>query len=91
MEIRTEIEIAAGAGLIWAELMRFTAWPEWNPFIPRIEGKASPAERLTVRIQPPGRRPMTFRPKVLEVAEARTLRWQGKLLVSRVEHASRSL
>jgi hypothetical protein len=40
MQIRTEIEIAAGAGLIWAELMRFTAWPEWNPFIPRIEGKA---------------------------------------------------
>jgi len=81
MEIRTEIEIAAPAETVWGEFIRFEAWPAWNPFMPRIEGKAAPGEQLTVRIEPPGGRAMTFRPKVLTVEHAKEFRWKGKLLL----------
>ena len=62
-------------------LLDFTAYPEWNPFIRRISGKAVVGERLEVYIQPPGARGMLFRPTVLSVEANHQFRWLGKLWV----------
>lgn len=50
-QIRTEIEINASAGHVWQILMDFRSFPEWNPFIRRIEGEANRGTRLNVYLQ----------------------------------------
>lgn len=78
-EITTQIDIAATPEKVWSILLDFPAYSKWNPFIRSISGTARPGARLQVRIQPEGRRAITFRPKVLEVADGHTLRWLGHL------------
>ncbi|HYP62150.1 MAG TPA: SRPBCC domain-containing protein [Thermomicrobiales bacterium] len=78
-QIRTEIDIAAEPEQVWDVLQNFDAYPEWNPFIPEITGPIEEGERLNVRLQPPEGKGMRFRPRVLEVAPGRALRWLGHL------------
>jgi hypothetical protein len=78
-QIRTEIDIAASADQVWDVLRDLDAYPEWNPFIPEISGPIEEGARLHVLLQPPQGRAMCFRPRVLEVAPGRALRWLGRL------------
>ena len=80
-QLRREVEIAAPAERVWDVLVDFDAYPEWNPFIRTIQGACEPGARLTVRIEPPGARGMTFKPTVLRVEPARELAWLGRALV----------
>jgi len=66
-ELRSEIEIEAPIERVWRVLTDFAAYPEWNPFIRRVSGRAELDERLVVRMQPSGTRGMTFRPTVMKV------------------------
>jgi hypothetical protein len=75
------IEIEAAPEAVWRELADTAAYPGWNPFIRRLEGRLGKGERLEVEIEPPGGRAMTFKPTVLEAAPGRELRWLGRLLV----------
>jgi hypothetical protein len=79
--IDTQVEIAAPISRIWRVLWDFPRYPEWNPFITKIEGVPVFGARLRVRIQPPGRRPMTFKPIVLVAEADRELRWVGNLML----------
>jgi hypothetical protein len=79
-ELRTQIEVEATPERVWEILTDFAAYPEWNPFVQRIEGEAAPGSKLEVRIEPPGGRAMTFKPTVLEVAPGQELRWLGRVL-----------
>jgi hypothetical protein len=79
--LRTEIEIDAPAKRVWELLTDFASYPEWNPFIRSISGQPAPGERLQARIEPPGGRGMTFKPRVLNAEPERELRWVGHLLV----------
>jgi hypothetical protein len=91
-ELRTDIEIDATPERVWEVLTDFAAYPEWNPFIRKIEGEAAPGSTLEVRMESPGGRAMTFKPTVLEVAPRRELRWLGRVLAPRVfdgEHSFR--
>jgi hypothetical protein len=78
-ELRTEIEVEARPERVWEILTDFPAYPEWNPFIRSIEGKASPGSKLEVRIGPPGGRGMTCKPTVLEATPKQELRWLGRV------------
>jgi uncharacterized protein YndB with AHSA1/START domain len=49
-EIRTEITIQAKREKVWAILTDFENYPNWNPFITFIEGKAEEGRQITVRI-----------------------------------------
>ncbi len=80
-ELHSEIEIAASAERVWDILTDFASYPQWNPFIRNISGQPTPGERLEVRLEPPGGRAMTFKPKVLNAEPNRELRWLGHLLV----------
>ena len=71
-------------------LTDFGAYPDWNPFIRCIDGPLSGGARLEVRIEPPGRRAVTFRPRVVAIEPTRGLRWLGSFLVGGLldgEHA----
>ena len=79
--LHTEIEIQASPDRVWEALTDFAAYPDWNPFIVQAAGQPVSGARLELQMQLPGRRPTTFRPKVLEAAPAHRLRWLGHLLV----------
>lgn len=77
--VETEITVQGTPARLWSVLTDFATYPEWNPFIREASGEAKPGARLTVRIHPPGGRPMTFRPTVLAAVPGRELRWRGHL------------
>ncbi len=78
-EIMTGIDIAAPPERVWEVLLDFPAYREWNPFIQRLEGAAWAGGVLRVSMRLGGRRPMTFRPRILVVEAPRLLRWRGSL------------
>ncbi len=79
--IETAIDIAAPPRAVWDVLVDFAAYPDWNPFIRRLQGEARVGARLEVTVQPPGGKPMTFKPTVLAADPARELRWLGRVLL----------
>jgi hypothetical protein len=79
--LRTELEIEAAGERVWAVLTDFPTYPAWNPFIKSIQGVPSVGERLRVRLEPPGGRALTVRPRVLSVIPGRELTWLGHLVV----------
>jgi len=80
-ELRSQIEIGATAERVWQVLTDFVAYPEWNPFIRRVNGRPEVDEQLVVRMRPSGTKGLTFRPTVMRVEPNRQLRWLGHLLV----------
>src|SRR5262249_46655553 len=81
-EIHTEIEIHVPAERVWQVLTDFAAYPQWNPFIRRIEGEIKVGARLQVFVQPSGGKGMSFRPTVLTAEPNREFRWLGHLGVA---------
>jgi hypothetical protein len=79
--IETAVDIAAPPAAVWRVLVDFASYPEWNPFVRQIEGEARVGAKLRVTVQPPGRKPMTFRPTVRAAEPARELRWLGHVLI----------
>jgi hypothetical protein len=75
------IEIDAAPETVWSELADTGAYPAWNPFVRRLDGRLEQGERLEVEIEPPGGRAMTFKPTVLAATPGRELRWLGRFLV----------
>ncbi|PFG39539.1 hypothetical protein ATJ97_2045 [Georgenia soli] len=72
-------EIGAPPHVVWAALTDLAAFSEWNPFITSADGELKLGSRLAIRIQPPGGRPMTFRPSVRVLEDGRRLEWLGRL------------
>jgi hypothetical protein len=79
--IDTEIEIAASPERVWALLADTPRWKEWNPFVRSFEGELREGARITVKIGPPGKAPMTFKPRLLAVRANEELRWLGRLVI----------
>lgn len=80
-ELRTEIIIRATPQKIWMILTGFNSYPEWNPFIISLSGKAVAGNTISAVIKPSGGNGMTIRPKILRVDENRELRWKGHLVI----------
>ena len=90
--VETWIDIAAPRWRVWQVLTDVERYPAWNPFITSVDGALREGSKLQVRIEPPGRRAVTFEPTVVALAQERELRWRGRLLVPGLfdgEHAFR--
>jgi len=79
--IDTNIEIDAPVADVWATFSDFERWPDWNPFVISLKGRVALGEKLEVRIQPPGGKAMTFKPKVVSFEPENELHWLGHLLL----------
>lgn len=77
--IQTEILINTDITKVWDVLMNFDNYPKWNPFITSISGEPKLGSRLTVSINPPGGKGMTFKPNILTLEANKEFRWKGKL------------
>ena len=82
MEIVTKTLINATPPKVWQILMNFEDYPNWNPFIKLITGVVKVGNTITVKIQPPGSKAMTFTPQILALESNKLLLWRGKLLFS---------
>lgn len=78
-EIKTQITIEAAPDRVWEVLTDFEKYSGWNPFIKSIQGKVHTGEKIIVRLEPPGAKGMTFKPRVLAFDKNEQFRWIGHL------------
>jgi hypothetical protein len=71
-------DIAAPPSVVWEVLTDTDALAEWNPFLTSLEGAVEVGSGLRVRIEPPGGKAMTFKPRVVAVEPERRLEWLGR-------------
>jgi len=81
-EIATEIDITASPEKVWAILLDFSSYPDWNPFIKSVSGLKEAGSKLKVHLQPPGARGMEFESIVLRSVPGREFRWKGHLFMN---------
>jgi hypothetical protein len=79
--VRAAVDIDGSPQQVWAVLIDFAAYPQWNPFIVEAGGTAHPGSRLTLRMHPVGARAVTLSPVVREVINQRRLQWVGRLIM----------
>jgi hypothetical protein len=77
-ELFTMTEIEAPAERVWHILTDFARYPEWNPFIRRIEGEPSRRAALDLVLQPEGAKPRRFRPRIVTFRPPKELRWRAR-------------
>ena len=78
--LEQDIIINASAEQVWAVLIDLEAWKSWNPFIKVENGEPVVGTKLTNTFIN-GDEKMTFKPKVLKVAENEEFQWIGRLVM----------
>lgn len=78
-QVTTQVEISAPRDRVWAELMAWEGYPDWNPFIRHIGGSPSQGARLRVLVQLPHGRGVRLRPEVRRLAAPGDFAWAGRL------------
>jgi hypothetical protein len=78
-ELSSEIDIEARPDVVWSHLSDLAGYAAWNPFITAAAGEAVPGRRLELRMEPPGGRAVTLRPRVTSASAGSTLEWLGHL------------
>jgi len=76
--LHAAIDVDAPAARVWQVVSDFERYPEWNPFIVRAAGELRVGKRLDVTIVAPGMKPVSFRPRVLDVEPGHLVRWKGE-------------
>lgn len=77
--IAVETPIAAPPARVWSVLTDFEDYPSWNPQITRWQGAFEVGARLEVLLQLPGRRPITMKPRIVELEPGRRYAWLGRV------------
>ena len=88
MIIDTQVFVAAPPSAVWRVLTDFAAYEQWNPLIPRLEGRAEPGAKLRETIRVPGRKPGVLTSTITALEPEKELRWVGGLPIGlfRGEH-----
>ena len=76
--LHATVEIDAPPERVWQIIGDFGRYADWNPFIVRAAGEPRVGERLDVTIAAPGMKPVSFRPRVLNLEPGRLIRWKGE-------------
>lgn len=78
--INTEIIINASAETVWSILTDLAAYPQWNPFIIKIEGTLQKGNRLRNTLKN-GNKTIVFKPVIQEITPMVSFSWLGSLFV----------
>jgi hypothetical protein len=78
-DLQEAISILAQSSAVWQVLTDVDGFPAWNPFLRQVQGAIRPGGRLTISVQPPSTRLMTFQATVLKVESNRDLVWLARL------------
>ena len=80
-QVEASVHIARPPAAVWRALTDFAVYPDWNPFIRRIEGDLALGARLTATFQPEGGRATTLHPRLSELRPEAELGWRGHVLI----------
>jgi len=80
-EVIIHIDIEAPPEEIWHHLTDFAAYPEWNPYLSGIEGKARAGSGLVLKMGQPGGKQVAAKVTVTTVQPGRKLVWRGRTLI----------
>ena len=83
-ELYSVIEIDAPADKVWGILTNFDSYPDWNPFIRRINGKIEEGQKIEAFLQLPGSKGRSFSPKILKVEPNKEFRWLGRFILPKL-------
>lgn len=78
--IQTKIEIEAPANDVRAVLLNFGDYPNWNPFIVRVDGAVAVGSKVRVTVKPVGKDALSGDTIVTSLTDTR-LAWTGSLKV----------
>jgi len=76
VEVRTEIAIDAPGDAVWAVLVDFPAYAEWNDLLIRVETRPEAGAPVALRVRMAGRT-VDLDARVLVAEPDRQLRWVG--------------
>ena len=77
--ITTHLTVTAPVEDVWQTITDLENYRLWNPFITAAAGTIEVGRRLSLTIQPPGGRAMTFKPWVTSVEQHHYVEWLGRL------------
>ena len=83
MTITAITQIDATPDQVWQVLTDTAAYPDWNPFVRRLDGALETGQRITVDLQPdPAKKAQTLKPRIVEVQPGRSFTWLGHVGVA---------
>ena len=86
--IHTQIEIDAPVSTVWAALMAFDEYKNWNPFITHAtlknpaSGAPSVGAILDIKIKRQGKNEQPYQVEILEIEPLKKFRWLGHFLIT---------
>lgn len=79
--LTSEIAIDAPSEVVWRVLVDFDSYPDWNPVEIEARGVAVVGAAFEHTGKLPGRKPRTFKARIIEARPARALAWKGHVVV----------
>jgi hypothetical protein len=73
--------IAAPCQVVWDVLVDLESYPDWNPVEIQVKGEPVVGGTLEHTARLPGRKPMTFKAKIIEATPSRPLAWKGRIVL----------
>lgn len=84
VELRSEVEIAAPAIIVWQVLTNFAAYSEWNPLIVEAQGEAGEGCVVNTTVNLPGYREQKVRRRITKLVQQQELWWAATQLMRAV-------
>ena len=81
---RTDFQIDASDEQVWAVLVDFENYADWNPALPSISGDLREGCMVSLTLALPGRPNLNVKAQLLEVTPNRRLTWRGHLGADRL-------
>ena len=81
---RTDFQIDASAEQVWAVLVDFENYADWNPSLPSISGELREGSTVSLTLALPGRPNLNVKAQLREVTPNRRLTWRGRMGADRL-------
>ncbi len=79
--IKTAIDVATSAEIVWRVLTNFHAYSHWNPFLVSVYGTPVVGQRLEIEARYPHGRALKYSVRVVKAIPAAELRWRRRRLI----------
>jgi hypothetical protein len=78
-EIKGSVMINVPAEKVWATVTDFSSFPEWNPFVTRMEGELKEGGAFDIVVSLPDRDDIKYKTTLVKMEKDKELRFKGKV------------